>query len=216
MRNGLPRWQRFRYVSGCRRDVRLVIELAQLNVTSRLLDIGFGTGRLAQGILDTLGSIARYTGVEVSHEHVAWCHTRFAQYAFAEFLEVDMANDRYRPSGSKVLEALPLPADAYDVACLFSVFTHLLPGDVDFYLAELSRVLVPGGKVIATFYRDDESPEHSVNPKDAYGPYENSPLHRVRYNRRHLAEAFSKHGFTEAGNGIPWLQNQELVILESR
>ncbi len=214
MRNGLRRWQRFHYREGCRRDARLVTELGRLNRNSRILDVGFGTGRLGQGILDTLGTVRCYTGIEVSRPHVDWCRLHFKRHSFMEFFEVEMRNDRYRPYGTSTLSPLPLPNTTFDIACFFSVFTHLLPDDLDFYLAELARVLKIEGRVIFTIYQDDANPAFSINPKNAYGPYEDSPLHRVRYNRHFLAAKLQRYGFSQLHTGQTWLQNQELMVLE--
>ena len=38
---------------------------------------------------------------------------------------------------------------------LTSVFTHLLPHDLTHYLAEINRVLRPGGRCVATFFLHD-------------------------------------------------------------
>ena len=214
MRNGLTRWQRLLYREGCRRDARLVTEQTALNRGSRILDIGFGTGRLGQGIVDTLGTVRNSTGIEVSRPHVEWCREQFKAHSFMQFIEVEMHNERYRPHGSTVRAPLPLPNSAFDIACLFSVFTHLLPNDIEFYLGELARVLEGEGRVIFTLYQDNASPDFSVNPKNAFGPYEASPLHRVRYNRHFLAEKIRRHGFTVLRSDRQWLQNQDLVVMK--
>ena len=39
-----------------------------------------------------------------------------------------------------------------DVAFLTSVFTHMLPEDVEHYLDELARVLKPGGRTLITWF----------------------------------------------------------------
>ena len=143
-----------------------------------------------------------------------WCREQFKAHSFMQFIEVEMHNERYRPHGSTVRAPLPLPNSAFDIACLFSVFTHLLPNDIEFYLGELARVLEGEGRVIFTLYQDNASPDFSVNPKNAFGPYEASPLHRVRYNRHFLAEKIRRHGFTVLRSDRQWLQNQDLVVMK--
>lgn len=40
----------------------------------------------------------------------------------------------------------------FDFVILTSVFTHMLPHEVDRYLSEIGRVLKPGGKAFITFF----------------------------------------------------------------
>ena len=50
---------------------------------------------------------------------------------------------------------------------LTSVFTHLLPADAAHYLAEIGRVLRPGGRVFGTWFvlNDEASALIQANPK---------------------------------------------------
>jgi len=62
--------------------------------------------------------------------------------------------DRARARGLDVLEgsatSLPFPDEQFDVACSFKVLAHVR--DIRVALAEMTRVVRPGGHVIAEFY----------------------------------------------------------------
>src|SRR4051812_28493355 len=44
-----------------------------LTADTRILDVGSGAGRLAIGLLDQIGEMHAYTGVDVSERSVRWC-----------------------------------------------------------------------------------------------------------------------------------------------
>jgi ubiquinone/menaquinone biosynthesis C-methylase UbiE len=46
----------------------------------------------------------------------------------------------------------PYAENFFDLVILTSVFTHMMPEDVDNYLSQIERVLKPGGKCFATFF----------------------------------------------------------------
>lgn len=54
---------------------------------------------------------------------------------------------------------IPLDDSSVDIITCFSVFTHLLHEETYVYLAEMRRVLKPGGKIVFSFL-DFSIPEH--------------------------------------------------------
>src|SRR5206468_8133452 len=62
------------------------------------------------------------------------------------FQFVDVVAGAHNPEG-KLQGAeftFPYPTDTFDIALASSVFTHMLPGGVEHYVAETARVLKPG------------------------------------------------------------------------
>ena len=74
-----------------------------------------------------------------------------------EFRHHDVLHDVLNPTGTP--GHLPLPIGDGDVTLFiaWSVFTHLLEADADFYLRELARVLHPGGVAVSTWFTFDKS-----------------------------------------------------------
>ncbi len=185
------------FIESARRDVRHLIEHAGLAMGSRLLEIGCGPGRLALGLLSLGFPIGRYEGVDVDPDAIDWCRRWIAANdgAYA-FHHVDVRNERYNPRGEIRLEdrfRFAFRDQCFDVIFLYSVFTHMEPGDVRVYLAEIRRLLSPGGRVVLTAYVERDVPEVSVNPMQ-YRGCSPTPLHRVQFEEGSFRALLGEHG----------------------
>jgi SAM-dependent methyltransferase len=100
----------------------------------RVLEWGCGPTRCLRHMLKALPG-ARLTGTDVSPAAIAWCRRAFPSIAFAE--------NGIRPP-------LPFADDSFDVVYAISVFTHLSEDAGLAWMAELRRVVSPGGLVIFT------------------------------------------------------------------
>jgi SAM-dependent methyltransferase len=143
------------YVASARMLLDFFIRHADLKPHERVLDVGCGAGRAAWGLAQYLSPEARYSGFDTFPVGVEWCRKNLApQLPNFEFRTVDVFSGVYNPGASVSAEAFRFPyADAsFDLVILVSVFTHMLPADMDGYLAEIARVLAPGGRMFATYY----------------------------------------------------------------
>src|SRR5258708_13678891 len=115
---------------------RWVIEevmLANLKPATTIMEIGPGAGRWTEA----LQSIARrLILVDLSDRCIELCRRRFAEAGNIEF----HVND------GKSLGAIA--SDSVDGVWSFDVFVHIAPPDVDAYVAEISRLLRPGGRPV--------------------------------------------------------------------
>ncbi|MDH2416920.1 class I SAM-dependent methyltransferase [Nocardioides sp. CER19] len=130
-----------------------------------LLDVGCGVGRLPIALLATTSFRGHYRGFDVSRRHVRWAKRSLTPIApDMTFRHLDVRNDRYNPEGAIAAAEARFPArtEGYDVACLFSVFTHMYRGDTQLYLHELHRVLKPGGRVVASWFLYDDATYESA------------------------------------------------------
>ncbi len=173
------------YVRGAQANVERAAEHAGLNADSRVLDIGCGAGRFLIGMLATYGRVNRYVGMDVRRHAVDWCSEHLADPAKGdiEFVWLDLANTRYNRHGDPIAEgALPVDDGAFDVIVLFSVFSHMTPGDTEAYLREIRRALAPGGRCYCTAFVEDGVPDWQENPADYHRDWK-GPLHCTRFNR---------------------------------
>jgi SAM-dependent methyltransferase len=105
---------------------------APISARTRILDFGLGWGRIVRFFMKETSHLF---GVDTDEEMLATCRDTDCP---ASVSKID-------PLGS-----LPYHSGSFDVVYAYSVFTHL-PADVqDRWLAEIKRVLRPGGMFVAT------------------------------------------------------------------
>lgn len=117
-------------------------------------DAGCGLGRMAFGLAHYLRDAARYEGFDVSAHLVQMAQGRFASRQNFRFQHVDIYNRMYNPRGTIQAESFlfPYPDASFSFVFLTSVFTHMLPADVQNYLREIRRVMTQDGRCFATFF----------------------------------------------------------------
>jgi SAM-dependent methyltransferase len=136
------------------------IHLVGLQPTHSVLDVGCGLGRMALPLTTYLAPASPYVGFDIEPEAIAWCQRRISRrFPNFQFIRIKAANPNYIAAGlPDALPTFPAADRAIDFAIVTSVFTHLLAREVAHYLAELSRVLKPGGRAFLTFFLlNDES-----------------------------------------------------------
>ena len=134
--------------------VDVLATTAGLEAHSNVLDIGSGIGRCAIPLTSLITPPGSYDGLDIVERGVRWCATKITpEHPHVRFTHANVFNAEYNPGGTVKAAEYQLPyADAsFDIVCLFSVFTHMLTEDVEHYVAEIGRVLRPGGRLAATF-----------------------------------------------------------------
>jgi ubiquinone/menaquinone biosynthesis C-methylase UbiE len=113
------------------------IRLARIAPGDRVLDVGCGTGTLTIAAARAAGPTGHVVGVEPGIEMI------------------DRARAKARKAGIPIEfvatagEALPFPADSFDVV-LLSLVLHQLPSDpLHRTMSGIRRVLAPGGRLLA-------------------------------------------------------------------
>jgi SAM-dependent methyltransferase len=154
---------RLMFVGGSRRDFRAIgdkwvqtfIRLAGLKPHERVLDVGCGVGRMASALTRYLNAEASYEGFDIVPAGIQWCQQHITpRFPRFRFQHANLYNKGYNPAGTLPSSGFRFPYDdgTFDLVILTSVFTHMLPADVQWYLSEIRRVLRPGGRCLATFF----------------------------------------------------------------
>lgn len=128
-------------------------DLGGLEATDDVLDIGCGIGRMAVPITGWL--TGRYEGLDVVPTGIDWCSRNITpRFPNFNFQLADIHNKKYNSAGARNADEYRLPYgdDEFDFVIVTSLFTHLLPSEVANYIAEIGRVLRPGGTVFATYF----------------------------------------------------------------
>lgn len=182
------------------------IEFANLKKDHHFLDIGSGIGRIALPLTKYLSG--NYFGFEAMKEGVNWCQKNISnKYPNFSFKHVPLFNDLYNSTGINAAEYdFEYPANQFDVACSISVFTHMLPAEVDNYLRQSQRVLKPGGRLVATFFMLDEESKSLQEKNDSSFTFDHHFEHyalmskkvkaaNVAFQRSYLENLFHQYGF---------------------
>jgi len=132
-------------------------DLAQLQPGEAVLDVGCGTGTLALVAKEHVGVAGRVSGIDPSAQLL----TRARHKAARRGLEINFQLG--------VIEQLPFPDQSFDVV-LSTLMMHHLPDDLKRQgLAEIARVLKPGGRLLVVDARRPE--EHHDQPVRPVGQW---------------------------------------------
>jgi SAM-dependent methyltransferase len=123
-----------------------------------ILDFGCGCGRIARQLLQQQPQPAQYLGLDRHAGMIAWCreHLSAATPHFA-FAHHDVFHPHLNSHGTPGPLALPVEAEAITLFIAWSVFTHLLQPDAEFYLREVGRILGPEGVAVTTWFLFDKA-----------------------------------------------------------
>ncbi len=165
-----------------------VLEAYGLSKEHNVLDIGCGCGKQALHLVD----ICSYQGLDILEESINFCKENISP----NFKLLEFHNDFY--SQSEFKNPLPYKDEEFDFIILLSVFTHMMPDDVEMYLEEIKRILKPGGMVFATFFLTSELrpfKRFKLNPiDDYYVKLKEDPLQAIVFNELNIIELYKKHG----------------------
>jgi len=182
-----------------------------LRPDSQMLDVGSGLGRKTLSLPSYLNSNGRYVGVDIVQQGVDWCNANIARtHPNFIFLHLNVFNARYNRMGTVDASAyrFPFANGSFDLIVAWSVFTHMLPGDIKNYLRETSRMLMPGGRCIFSFYvmtdktktavrsgRAHERIEHRIED-GVYTDNKNVPEDLTAYDEDWIRAVYQSSGLT--------------------
>ena len=119
--------------------------LARMQPGEQVLDVGCGTGTLAMEVQSRVGRAGHVAGVDPGTQQIARARSKAARRHVPIEFQIAM------------IEQLPFPDQSFDVV-FSTLMMHHLPAPLKRQgLAEIARVLKPGGRlVIADFKRKQE------------------------------------------------------------
>jgi SAM-dependent methyltransferase len=179
-----------------------------------VFDYGCGCGRLARQLLRTEPRPRRYIGIDPHQGMVAWCREHItARAPEFEFRHHDVFQEFMNPDG--VFEQLPLPAPDGTVSLFlaWSVFTHLLQPDAEFYLNELRRTLRSDGLAVTTWFLFDKSDFPMMQAfQNALYISDFDPTNAVIYDRRWLEDTVTAAGLEIESRTEPVVRGHQWAI----
>ncbi len=128
--------------------------LARLRDGDSLWDVGCGCGMLELALHD-LGWKGRLIGTDIHKPCIDWAQGNIASRLEGHrFVHMDIYNDAYWRKGTlSAREWLDgFGEREFDVVVAKSLFTHVLPDELDVYLKGICERLKPGGRALLTFF----------------------------------------------------------------
>jgi SAM-dependent methyltransferase len=188
--------------------LQYLVQFGELQPQDAVLDVGCGCGRVAVPLTRYLNERGSYEGFDVDARAIQWCVRNITpRYPGFHFQAADMYSKRYNPTGKYQASEYDFPYGGKTFDCVFltSVFTHLLPGDVEKYLAEVSRVMKDSGRCLITFFllnaesrRLVETGKSPLDFSHDFGKYRladpDVPERAVAYEEAFVMELYEKCG----------------------
>jgi len=199
----------------------------------KVLDVGCGYGRLALPFREYLSAGGEYHGFEIIGNRIDWAKKNISNiHPNFHFKLVDVRNFIYSEEGVPATSfKFPYDDNFFDLVFLNSVFTHMLPKDVDHYLSEIKRVLKPGGRCLITYFLLNEESLTSIETGrslidfkfevDGYMTNDlDNPEEAIAFHENYIIDLYGKHGIFILGpvnygswcNRNDFLSFQDIII----
>lgn len=186
------------------------VDLGRLKPTDKILDVGCGIGRMAIALTGYLSPEGRYYGFDVVKSGIEWCQDHISPlYPNFHFTHADIINKYYNRGGTIEATEYTFPYDdnSFDFVFLTSVFTHTLPGETERYLAEIDRVLRPGGRTFITYFLINKESKQLIAAEKSSLPFKKLselvyttdlqvPEKAIAYDEQYILDLYSAYNFT--------------------
>jgi SAM-dependent methyltransferase len=187
-----------------------IAALTGLRRGHKILDVGCGPGRLTREFVLYLDDDGAYHGLDVRKEVIDDLVVAYGDLPNFHFHHADLSNSTYNKEGGAAATAyrFPLESATFDLVLLRSVFTHLVPAEVENYMTEIGRVLRPGGHAYITYFLlNDQSlplvrspegemshPLFRVDRGDHLLTSDDNPAHAVALEEATIRELYARNG----------------------
>lgn len=196
-----------------------------LKKSDSVLDIGCGCGRVAIPLTRYLNSNASYEGQDIDNNLIKWCKGNIMPiFPNFNFTHANVYSSVYNPNGKTLSSSYKFKFHdcTFDFVFLISVFTHMLPHDIDNYISEISRVLKKGKGCCISYFLINGNSLKSVKEKKSTPEFTNDydiywlnslddPEYAVAYDENFIRKLYKKYNLeiSEPINFTNWSNGQQ-------
>ena len=138
-------------------DHALVFPDIPLEKQASVFDFGCGCGRIARQLIQQEPRPKNYLGIDLHKGMIKWCVDNLKPHASGfDFLHHDVYNLGFNPNGKTDRICFPVRDRTFSLVIAWSVFTHLLESQAEFYLKEVARILDTDGIFLSTWFTFDK------------------------------------------------------------
>lgn len=193
----------------------LALSCCGLRPEHHVLEPGCGPGRNARFLAPFLDpERGAFAGFDVSAPCIDWANESIAKrFPNARFVHANIKNTFYNPSGDILASEYQFPYEdqRFDVVFLPSVFTHMDQQGFERYVAEIHRVMKPGGRLLSWFFLIDETRFELASSGEVggykitrlsdclWGPTHDKLEAYTFYDRQYVLETLASAGFRNHG-----------------
>lgn len=193
--------------SGQRFCNQYLVKLGGLKPSDRVLDVGCAIGRIAMPLIKFLNKNGSYEGIDIVPPAIKWCTKNISpKFPNFRFTLADVYNKRYNINAKTTADEYKFPYEdnSFDFVFLASIFTHLIPKDMENYFREISRVLKKGGKCLITFFLLNEESVKLIKEGKSIQPFvyeldgfwttmKNLPEAAIAYDEKYIKKLYEKN-----------------------
>jgi len=180
-----------------------------------ILDFGCGCGRVARKLaLAAAPMPERYVGIDLHRGMVQWDNDNLAPWLPSfSFEHHDVYNGGFNPDPRKPRMArLPVNDCSVTLLIAWSVFTHLVQSQAEFYLDEVARALAPNGLLMATWFLFDKA-YFPMMQEFQHALYINDidPTNAVIFDREWLVQSLNQRGLRIRASTVPQVRGYQWI-----
>jgi SAM-dependent methyltransferase len=184
---------------------------------AHVLDFGCGCGRVARRMIQQRPQPKSYLGIDIHAGMIKWCQANLTPYApnFA-FRHFDVYNIGFNPAGSARPHDFPAESGCYTLVNAWSVFTHILEPDVEFYLREVRRVMTDDAMFLSTWFLMEKLFFPMMQDfQNALYINTGDPTNAVIFDREWVSRAFAAAGLRIIGITPPKIRGFAWILIAS-
>jgi SAM-dependent methyltransferase len=180
-----------------------------------VVDFGCGCGRLARRLAQQSHPPKRYLGADLHRGMIGWCQENLApRLSGFEFHHHDVYNPSFNPNPDLPRMApIPVASGEASLVVAWSVFTHLVQSQIEWYLGEVRRVLSDDGVAISTWFLFDKSGFPMMQDfQNALYINEGDLTNAVIFDRNWILSMIHKHDLTVSSATPPEIRGFQWIL----